>query len=113
MSMWRNYFTVGIRALAKNRTYAFINVVGLAIGLAACLMILLYVRYERSYDGWLPGAERTYQLQDIYSPTESGGEEYRLQMTSYVSGRALAQDFPQVEKIAYLTGGGGYVLQDG
>ena len=54
--MWRNYFTVGIRALVKNRTYAFINIVGLAIGLAACLLILLYVRYELSYDSWVPNA---------------------------------------------------------
>ena len=90
--MWRNYLVVGVRALANSRVYAFINIVGLAIGLAACLMILLYVRYESRYDSWLPGADRAFQLQDIYSPTESGGEEYRLQMTSYISGRALAQD---------------------
>ena len=44
--MWRNYFNVGVRALVKNKTYAFINIFGLAIGLAACLMLLLYVRYE-------------------------------------------------------------------
>ena len=35
--MWRNYLTVGFRALTKNRTYAFINIFGLALGLAACL----------------------------------------------------------------------------
>ncbi|HYG31297.1 MAG TPA: ABC transporter permease [Allosphingosinicella sp.] len=111
--MWRNYLTIGFRALAKNRTYAFINIAGLAIGIAACLMILLYVRYETRYDDWLPGAERTYQFQDLYSPTETGGEEYRLQMTSYVSGRALAEEFPEVERAVYINGGGGYVLQDG
>ena len=64
--MWRNYLTVGLRALAKNRTYAFINIFGLAIGLAACLMLLLYVRYETSYDEWLPNAENTYQFQSHY-----------------------------------------------
>ena len=37
--MWRNYLTVSFRALAKNKVYAFINILGLAIGLAACLMI--------------------------------------------------------------------------
>ena len=42
--MWRNYVTVGLRSLLKNKTYAFINVFGLAMGMAACLMILLYVR---------------------------------------------------------------------
>jgi putative ABC transport system permease protein len=57
--MWRNYLTVGVRALAKNRTYAFINILGLAIGMAACLMILLFVRYEMSYDSWIPGRRRT------------------------------------------------------
>ena len=54
-TMWRNYLTVGFRALAKNKTYAFINIFGLAIGMAACLLILLYVRYEASYDAWMPG----------------------------------------------------------
>ena len=61
--MWRNYLTVSLRALAKNKTYTFINVFGLTIGLTACLLILLYVKYERSYDGWLADADRTYQLQ--------------------------------------------------
>jgi putative ABC transport system permease protein len=62
--MWRNYLTVGLRALAKNKTYAFINIFGLAIGMAACLLILLFVRYEMSYDSWLPEcADRAYQFQ--------------------------------------------------
>lgn len=111
--MWRNYLTVGMRALVKNRTYAFINIFGLALGLAACLMILLYVRYELNYDSWLPDSERIYQFQDIYSPTDTGGEEYRLQMTSYVSGRMLVKDFPQIESAVYIGSGGGYILQNG
>ena len=73
--MWRNYLTVGLRALAKNKTYAFINIFGLAIGMAACLMILLYVRYELSYDDWMPDAERVYQFQSCYKSTDDGGEE--------------------------------------
>ena len=71
--MWRNYLTVGFRALTKNRTYAFINIFGLAIGLAACVMLLLYVRYETSYDTWLPDAERIYQVQPA-----SGSQESKL-----------------------------------
>ena len=64
--MWRNYLTVGFRALAKNRAYAFITIFGLALGLAACLMILLFVRYEASYDAWLPGSDRIYQVQSTW-----------------------------------------------
>ena len=65
--MWRNYMTVGVRALVKNKTYAFINIFGLAIGLAACLMLLLYVRYETTYDQWLPNAENTLPVPDPLS----------------------------------------------
>ena len=61
--MWRNYLTVGVRSLIKNKTYAFINIFGLAIGLAACLMILLYVRYETSYDRWIPDGDRIFSWQ--------------------------------------------------
>ncbi len=110
--MWRNYLTVGFRALAKNKTYAFINVFGLALGLAACLMILLYVRYELSYDKWLPNNENVYQWQTYYHD-EQTGEDLFLQMASYVAGKALEKDFPQVEKRVYATGGGFTVIRGG
>jgi putative ABC transport system permease protein len=110
--MWRNYLTVGFRALAKNRTYAFINVFGLALGLAACLMILLYVRYELNYDEWLPNGENVYQWQTYYHDKQTG-EDMNLQMASYVAGKALEKDFPQVEKRVYATGGGFTVIRGG
>ena len=65
--MWRNYWTVAVRALAKSKTYSIINIAGLAIGMAACIMILLYIRYEQSYDNWLPDADQVYQFQTFYS----------------------------------------------
>src|SRR3569832_1045359 len=99
--MWRNYLTVGVRALMKNRTYALINILGLAIGMAACLMILLFVRYEFSYDKWLPNAENVYQVQSWYKPTINTGGNPRLQMTPLPTGPALQKDFPQVEKWVY------------
>ncbi len=110
--MWRNYLTVGFRALAKNRTYSIINIAGLAIGMAACLMILLYVRYEMSYDKWLPNAENTYQFQSHYKSKETG-EEQHLQMTSYVAGTAFKKDFPQLDKIVYALGSEPVALRDG
>jgi putative ABC transport system permease protein len=110
--MWRNYVTVGLRALAKNKTYAFINIFGLAIGLAACLMILIYVRHEQSYDKWLPNAESTYQLQSHYRNAQTG-EEQHLQMTSYVAGTAFRKDFPQVDKTVYALSSGPVVLRNG
>ncbi|MGH6613716.1 ABC transporter permease [Sphingomonas sp.] len=111
--MWRNYLTVGIRALAKNRVYAAINIVGLALGIAACLLILGFVRYEFSYDGWLPGADRVFQLQTFYKATPQGGQEMKMQQTSYVSGQALKKDFPQVERAAYVSSQSIVVIKDG
>jgi putative ABC transport system permease protein len=110
--MWRNYVTVGFRALAKNRTYAFINIFGLAIGLAACLLILLYVRYEASYDEWLPNSENSYQLQSHYRDKQTG-EETKLQMTAFVAGTSLRKDFPQVDKTVYALSSSPVVLRGG
>ena len=70
--MWRNYWTVAVRALAKSKTYSVINIAGLAIGMAACIMILLYINYERSYDSWIPDVENTYQLQAWYPHPQDG-----------------------------------------
>jgi len=111
--MWRNYLTVGLRALAKNRTYAFINIFGLSLGIAACLLILTFVRYEFSYDSWLEDADRAYQVQDFYKPTDNGGEEYKLQMTSFASGKAFAKDFPQIETLVYATTPPVVIVQNG
>jgi putative ABC transport system permease protein len=110
--MLRNYLTVGLRALAKNRTYAFINIFGLAIGMAACLMILLFVRYEMSYDSWVPDAGRTYQFQSWYRSHETG-QEAQLQMTPFAAGEALRKDFPQVETAVYAWDNGPVFLRNG
>jgi putative ABC transport system permease protein len=110
--MWGNYFKVGFRALTKNRTYAFINLVGLAIGLAACLLLLLYVRYELSYDKWLPDAERVYQVQSFSTDPETG-EKTASQGVTRPLGAALEKDFPQIEAISKLEGDRLAVLKDG
>ena len=110
--MWRNYMTVGLRALMKNRTYAFINIFGLGVGLAACLMLLLYVRYETSYDAWLPNAENIYQFQSHFRDPQTG-EEGHLQMTSYIAGQRLKADFPQVERSVYALGASPVIMRGG
>lgn len=98
--MWRNYLTVAVRALAKNRVYSAINIVGLAIGMAACLLILLFVRYETGFDVKLPGAENAYQLQSYFRDPPTG-EELNMQMAPYAAKAALLKDFPQVENAVY------------
>jgi putative ABC transport system permease protein len=101
-----------MRALAKNRTYAFINIFGLAIGMAACLMILLFVRYEMSYDKWLPGAESVYQMQSYIRDDETG-EITEEQMAPYRAGEALKKDFPQIERKVYVMDSAPVFIRDG
>lgn len=110
--MWRNYLTVGIRSLLKSRVYAAINILGLAIGMAACLLILLFVRYELSYDAALPDADRTYQLQTYYQDRETG-ERRDMQMAAYVTKGALLKDFPQIEQAVYALSAGPVALRNG
>ena len=110
--MWRNYLIVGVRALAKNKTYAFINIFGLAVGMGACLMILLFVRYEMSYDKWIPDAENIYQIQSWYKSSDTA-QEAQLQMTAYPAAQAIAKDFPQVEKHVYVNNNEPVFFKDG
>ena len=68
--MWRNYLAVGIRVLLRNRVYAFVNIMGLALGIAAATLVFIYVRMESSYDRWLPHSDRLVQLQSILNPAQ-------------------------------------------
>ena len=110
--MWRNYWTVAVRALAKSKTYSIINIAGLAIGMAACIMILLYIRYEESYDKWIPDVQNTYELQAWYAHPKDSDPQY-LQMSAYASKTAAQKDFPQIERAAYITNNNPVFVKDG
>ncbi len=110
--MLQNYLVTGLRALNRNRVFALINILGLAIGMAACILLLLFVRYEMSYDRWLPEHDRAYEVQRfVHDP--SVGAPYAAQETAWIAGRTLARDFPEIEAVAYLAQGEPVVLQDG
>ncbi len=66
--MFANYVTTALRNLFKNKLYSFINIVGLAVGLAACILILLFVRDQLSYDRHVPGTEDIHKIQMELSP---------------------------------------------
>lgn len=110
--MWRNYLIVGLRSLLKSRTYAAITIAGLAIGMAACLIILIFVRNELTYDRWIPEADRTFQLQTYYTDIGTG-ERADMQVASYVAKAAVNKDFPQVESSVHLAMSSPLLLRDG
>ncbi len=60
--MIKNYITTAIRNIYKNKVYSLLNIIGLAIGVMAFTMIMLYVQYETSYDKESPNADRIYRV---------------------------------------------------
>jgi putative ABC transport system permease protein len=93
--MLRNYVTVAVRGLFKNKLYSSINIFGLAVGLAACLLILLFVRDELSYDRWIPDSERIYR---VHTRFDIPGRNPLFAVNSPgVAIHALQKDFSEIE----------------
>ncbi|HMB94015.1 MAG TPA: ABC transporter permease [Rhodothermales bacterium] len=67
--MLRNYLKVALRTLSRHRLFSFVNVVGLGLGMACCLLLLLFVRHELAFDRQVPDAERVYRV--TYHATNS------------------------------------------
>lgn len=62
--MWSNYFKIAVRNLYKRKVYSLINAVGLSIGIAFCVLIILYVRYERSFDNFQVHKDDIYRIEE-------------------------------------------------
>ena len=99
--MFQNYLTIAIRNLLRYPAYTLINIVGLAIGLAACMLILRYVWDELSYDRYHPHAERVYRVVD---DIESAGQTVQTAGSPLGWGPALKRDFPEIELFARVRG---------
>jgi len=93
--MFRNYLNIAVRNLFKHRLYSAINIFGLAVGLASCILIMLFVRDELSYDRWIPNAENVYRLHTRFDIP--GREPMFAQTSPGPAMAALKKDFPDVE----------------
>ncbi len=93
--MFKNYLKVALRNLWRNKGYSAINIIGLAVGLATCLLIILYVIDELSYDCYNDKADRIYR---VNSDIRFGGSELRLAVCSDPMAATLKKDYPQVEE---------------
>ncbi len=92
--MIQNYLKIALRNLLRNKVYSFINIVGLAVGMATCLLISLYVFDEISYDRFNEKADRICRLDmDI----KFGGSEKNYAVSPAPAGPALLQDYPFIE----------------
>ena len=92
--MFTNYLKVAFRNLWKNKGFSFINITGLAIGMASAILILLWIQNEVSYDGFHEKRDRIYE---VWNRAEFSGELHCWNTTPRVLAGAMQKDFPEVE----------------
>lgn len=90
------YLRIAQRMMRKHPGYAVINILGLTIGMASCILMLLFVRHERAFDDFHRNADRIYRLNKVVTPQEGGSERHAI--TSGPMGPALAADYAEVEQ---------------
>jgi putative ABC transport system permease protein len=91
--MFKNYLKIAIRNIRRQKGYAFINIAGLAIGMACCILIILYIAHELSYDRFHENAERIYRMG---IDAEWGGSPILAPLSNAPSPLVLKQDYPEV-----------------
>ena len=108
--MLKNYLKVAIRNLWKSKGFSGINIFGLAVGIAVCLLIMLFVIDELGYDKFNKKADRIYRVDgDI----KFGGTHFILAVAPDPMGPTLKKDYPQVEQYVRFRDRGGFRIKKG
>lgn len=106
--MIKNYFKIAWRNILISKGFSAINIFGLAIGIACCLLITLYVNNELSYDLHHKNIDRVYRLNlDV----KFGGSDEVMATTSDMLGPVLKDDYPQVENFTRLYDSGSFLIK--
>jgi putative ABC transport system permease protein len=100
--MIKNYLRVAARNLIKHKGYAFLNIMGLAVGIAASVLIFLYVADELSYDSFHENADRIYRITADWS--NQGDSRIHQLGTPHVLAKTIREKYPQVESLTQLSG---------
>lgn len=92
--MFRNYLKIAVRNLLKNKGFSFINILGLSVGMASAILILLWINHEMSYDQFHEKKDRIYEAwnKDTFS-----GKLQCWNTTPKIFARTVERDFPEVE----------------
>ncbi len=107
--MIKNYLLSLYRNITRNKFYSALNIIGLSIGMAAAIFILLYVQDELSYDKYHEKHERIYRVESHFNI--SNKDDY-FAIVPIPMGPALKLEFPEVEEFVRLYGCWKYAFQD-
>ncbi len=110
--MLKNYLKIALRNLARHKGYAFINIMGLAVGIAASVLVMLYVVDELGYDRFHANADRIHRITADWS--NKGDSKIHQLGTPWILAKTIRDKYPQVEALTQLTGPlGDVVLRKG
>ncbi|MBS1620941.1 MAG: ABC transporter permease [Bacteroidetes bacterium] len=98
--MFKHYFKTAVRNLGKSKVFSFINILGLTIGLTCCILMVLYIRHELSYDDFQKKGDRITRVIMEYS---MGGSVMSGNFTSTKVAPAFKKNFPEVEQAVRMT----------
>lgn len=96
--MLKNYLKTAFRSLWRNKRYAFLNIIGLTLGITVCLVIYVIIQYEQGFDMFHTKKDRIYRVLTVM-PGESGETNY-TQAVPFPVPTVLPGDFPEFEKVA-------------
>jgi putative ABC transport system permease protein len=99
MDMIRSYITISLRNLRSQKVSSFINIFGLAIGMACCMLIGLYIREESSYDQHWQDSEQLYR---VANEVFAGDSHVKSATLAAPIAPVLGQEFPEIEAVARL-----------
>src|SRR3954471_3920496 len=109
--MFRNYLKVAWRNLQKRKGYTLINILGLATGMAACLLIVLFIQSELGYDSFQKKGANIYR---IALERRYPGRSTMYAVIPHSIGQALQKEYPEVEectRLFDLTNNGNFILR--
>ncbi|MBS1976595.1 MAG: ABC transporter permease [Bacteroidetes bacterium] len=109
--MLSNYFRAALRYIRQSPVYAFINILSLTIGLAACLVIYLFVSDERGFDAWHARGSRIYRINEVQNWT--GTNIQLVALTGGPFGPVMKEEFPEIESYSRFWGRGKRVIGRG
>src|ERR1044071_6143408 len=99
ISMLKNYFKTALRSLIRYRSYTIINIAGLAVGIAVCMMIFIIIQFQISFDNFHPKKDRIYRVLTEYHQANAGNIIYGKEVPFPMPG-GLTTAFPQIEQVA-------------
>ncbi len=100
--MLQNYFKIAIRNLQRNKVFSLINIAGLSIGLACCMLIVLYTKDEISYDRFHKNVNQIYRITS--TETAPDGKVQKFGITGMMPGPAFKAQLPEIENYVRLQG---------